>query len=75
MSRATPSTGTLGVGRSVGGWLLRLRGSLLHGVRMVLGLDWGKRLEGLPGRGPCIQYQILLDARVRVALLTVGRVR
>ena len=34
---------------------------LLHGVRIDLQTDWGNWLQGLPGRGPGIEYQIQLD--------------
>jgi hypothetical protein len=31
---------------------------------MDLQTDWGNWLQGLPGRGPGIEYQILLDTRL-----------
>ena len=50
--------------RPVVGCLLALR---LHSVRTVLGMDRRKWLVAWPGRGPCIQYRILLDARMGLA--------
>lgn len=74
LARTAPSTRVLGSARGpFVRWLLALRLlRLLHSVRIIL-TDWGKWLVCLPGRGPCIQYQILLGAQM--GLLPMALVR